>query len=50
MGASSFTYAQAGWTQGLADWIAAHVGAFAAIGGVPQLVVPDNTKTAVIKA
>jgi len=50
MGASSFTYAQASWTQGLADWIAAHVGAFAAIGGVPQLVVPDNTKTAVIKA
>src|SRR6266511_6400267 len=50
LGASSFTYAQASWTQGIADWIAAHVGAFAAIGGVPQLVVPDNTKAAVIKA
>jgi transposase len=29
LGASSFTYAQATWTQGLADWISGHVGAFA---------------------
>ncbi|MGF6429944.1 transposase [Bradyrhizobium elkanii] len=50
LGASSFTYAQATWTQGLTDWISAHVGAFAAIGGVPALLVPDNTKVAVIKA
>ncbi len=50
LGASSFTYAQATWTQGLADWISAHVGAFAAIGGIPALLVPDNTKVAVIKA
>jgi transposase len=50
LGASNFTYAQATWTQGLADWIAAHTGAFEAIGGVPQLLVPDNTKAAVIKA
>ncbi|MGY3533143.1 hypothetical protein ACVILK_003269 [Bradyrhizobium embrapense] len=35
---------------GLADWISAHVGALAAIGGVPTLLVPDNTKVAVIKA
>jgi transposase len=27
MGASSFSYAQATWTQGLADWLAAHTGA-----------------------
>jgi transposase len=38
------------WTQGLADWISGHVGAFEAIGGVPALLVPDNTKVAVIKA
>jgi transposase len=50
MGASNFTYAQATWTQGLADWIAAHTQAFAVIGGVPRLLVPDNTKVAVIKA
>jgi transposase len=34
MGASSFTYAEATWTQGLADWIGAHARAFEAIGGV----------------
>jgi transposase len=38
LGASSFTYAQATWTQGLADWICGHVGAFEAIGGVPALL------------
>jgi transposase len=30
--ASSFAYARATWTQGLADWISGHVGAFEAIG------------------
>jgi transposase len=50
LGASSFCYAEATWTQSLPDWIAAHVHAFEAIGGVPQLLVPDNTKVAVIKA
>jgi transposase len=50
MGASNFSYVEATWTQGLADWIAAHTHAFVAIGGVPHLLVPDNTKVAVIKA
>jgi transposase len=50
LGASSFTFAFASWTQTLPDWIDAHVRALKAIGGVPQLIVPDNTKTAVIKA
>ena len=50
MGASNFTYAEASWTQALADWIGAHTRAFEAIGGVPKLLVPDNTKVAVIKA
>ena len=50
LGASGFTYVQATWTQGLADWISGHVGAFEAIGGAPALLVPDNTKVAVIKA
>src|ERR1700726_2612491 len=49
LGASSFTYAQATWTQGLADWISGHVGAFEAIGGVPALLVPGHTKVAVKK-
>jgi transposase len=46
LGASSFTFAKASWTQALPDWIDAHVRAFEAIGGVPELVVPDNAKTA----
>ncbi len=50
MGASNFTYAEATWTQALPDWIGAHTRAFAAIGGVPRLLVPDNAKVAVIKA
>src|SRR3954469_5040230 len=50
LGASNFTYAEASWTQGLADWIGAHTRTFAAIGGVPKLLVPDNAKVAVIKA
>ena len=50
LGASSFTFARATWTQTLPDWIDAHVHTLNAIGGVPQLLVPDNTKTAVIKA
>src|SRR5262252_5930012 len=49
LGASNFTYAEATWTQGLADWIGAHTRALEAIGGVPNLIVPDNTKVAVIK-
>lgn len=34
LGASSFTFARATWTQTLPDWIDAHVHAFEAIGGV----------------
>jgi len=50
LGASSFSYAEATWTQSLPDWIAAHVRALEAIGGAPRLLVPDNPKVAVIKA
>jgi transposase len=50
LGASNFTYAEASWTQALGDWIGAHTRTFAAIGGVPNLLVPDNTKVAVIRA
>lgn len=50
MGASSLTYAEASFSERLPDWIAAHTHAFEALGGVPKLLVPDNTKTAIIKA
>ncbi len=47
LGASNYTFAQARWSEGLADWIALHVDAFAAIGGVPKAVVCDNLKAGV---
>src|SRR6516225_10269160 len=47
LGASNYTYAEATWSQSLPDWIGSHVRAFAALGGVPQVVVPDNLKAAV---
>jgi transposase len=50
LGASSYTYAEATWTQSLPDWISSHVRALAAIGGVPEIVVPDNLKAAVTRA
>jgi transposase len=50
LGASSYSYAGATWTQSLPDWIGAHSRAFAYFGGVPAQVVPDNLKSGVIKA
>jgi transposase len=50
LGASSYTYAEATWTQSLPDWIGAHVRAFIAFGGVPELLVPDNVKSGVTQA
>lgn len=49
MGASNYTYAEATRTQTLPDWIGAHVRAFAFLGGVPEIVVPDNLKSGVTK-
>ncbi|MEO7689738.1 MAG: IS21 family transposase [Sphingomonas sp.] len=50
LGASNYTYAEATWTQTLADWIEAHVRMFRFFGGVPRLVVPDNLKSGVQRA
>jgi transposase len=49
LGASNYTYAEARWSEGLADWIAAHINTFAAIGGVPKAVVCDNLRAGVTK-
>ncbi len=50
LGASSYTYAEATWSQSLPDWIASHQRALRFIGGVPELLVPDNLRAAVTKA
>lgn len=50
LGASNYTYAEAALSQELGPWIGAHVHVFEFLGGVPELVVPDNARTAVSKA
>ncbi len=50
LGASNLTYAEATWTQQLADWTGAHVRMFRFFGGAPRLLVPDNLKSGVNKA
>jgi len=50
LGASSYTYAEATYTQSVPDWIAAHQRMLRFFGGVPELLVPDNLKAAVTQA
>ncbi len=50
LGASNYTYAEATLSQKIHDWINSHVRAFEFFQGVPQLVVPDNLKSAVTRA
>jgi len=49
MGASNYSYAEATRTQSLPDWIGSHVRAFLFMGGVPEIIVPDNLKSGVTK-
>ena len=49
-GASNYTYAEAHPCQSLTSWIGGHIRAFEYFGGVPELLVPDNTKTGVTSA
>ena len=50
MGASKYTYAEATWTQQLPDWIASHIRTFEHLGCVPEILTPDNLKSAIQKA
>lgn len=50
LGASHYLYAEALASQKLHDWIEAHVHLFDHLGGVPEIVVPDNLKSGVSKA
>lgn len=49
LGAGSYTYCEATWTQKLPDWIASHIRAFEFYGGLPEVLVPDNLKSGVNK-
>src|SRR3954467_7927805 len=50
LGASNYTYAEARWSEGPADWIGSHVTALAFLGGVPKLLVCDNLRAGVTAA
>jgi transposase len=50
LGASYYTYAEATWTQQLPDFIASHARAFSYFGGVSELLVPDNLRSAVSRS
>jgi transposase len=47
---SRHLYAELVYDQSVATWLACHIRAFAAFGGVPQRIVLDNLKAAIIKA
>jgi len=50
LGASSYTYAEAQSSQAMPNWIGGQVRAFAYLGGLPQILVPDNLGQGVKKA
>ena len=50
MGASRYTYAEATWTQGVADWIGSPGRARVYLGAAPEIVGPDNLKSGVRRA
>jgi transposase len=47
LGASNYTYAEAHASQSLPNWIGAHVRLLDFLGGVPEVLVPDNLKAGV---
>ena len=50
LGVSSYTYAEATWSQELDNWIGAHLRAFEHLRGLPAIVVPDNLRSGVTRA
>ena len=49
LGASSYTYAEAQWSQSLPNWIGGHVRALAFFGGVPEVLVYDYVARNIIR-
>jgi transposase len=47
LGASSYTFAEATTGQDLRNWVGSHMRAWEFFGGVAEVVVPDNLKSAV---
>lgn len=49
LGASNYTYACATATQGSIDWVGSIINALEFIGGVPRLIVPDQTRALIAR-
>lgn len=49
LGASSYSFCMAVWTQSIPDWIECNVKALEYFGGAPRFLIPDNLKSAVTK-
>jgi transposase len=49
LGASNYTFVEASFAQDLPSWISSHVKAFTFFGGVPEIIVPDNLKSGVVR-
>lgn len=49
LGASNYTFAEAVEDLSLASWISSHIRALEFFGAAPQIIIPDNTRCAVIK-
>jgi transposase len=50
LGASQLIFAEATATQQLEDWINSHINMFEFYGGVTEMIIPDNLKSAVTKS
>lgn len=49
LGASSYTYAEAFWSENSESWCMGHANAFLYMGGCSQIIVPDNPRAVVNK-
>lgn len=49
LGASSYTFAEASFSQDLPSWLLSHVRMFEYFGGVPAIVTPDNLKSGITR-
>lgn len=47
LGASSFTYAEASYSQDLPSWLLSHARMFEYFEGVPEITTPDNLKSGI---
>jgi transposase len=47
LGASNYTFVEATFSQTLRDWLNSHCRAFSFFGGVTEMVVPDNLRSAI---